>query len=186
MKPLFTLNAGEYLAGNELERRGFVVWIPAKDTGIDLLVSDKSLKRVLPIQVKVSRDFSFEDSLRLHEHVRATGWYTPRMEKVKNSPAAIWMFGIIKQGVKAIDWVIIPPQILYSQIAAVHHKKKGDQHIFIWISEKGRCWETNGLNKSDQYAIAREQYKNTKRELTPYLNDWKAITQALHTKGRYA
>jgi hypothetical protein len=33
------------------------VWVPTKDTGIDLLVSGKKNKRLLSLQVKFSRDF---------------------------------------------------------------------------------------------------------------------------------
>jgi hypothetical protein len=42
MKPLFTLHAGEFLVDTEIEWefRRVNVWIPAKDTGIDLLVSN--------------------------------------------------------------------------------------------------------------------------------------------------
>jgi len=40
MRPMFTIHAGEYLVGLHLQQRlGLNVWIPAKDTGIDLLVT---------------------------------------------------------------------------------------------------------------------------------------------------
>ena len=43
MKTLFTIHAGEYLVGSEIEKlfKNYRVWIPSKDTGIDLLVTDK-------------------------------------------------------------------------------------------------------------------------------------------------
>jgi hypothetical protein len=33
------------------------VWIPTKDTGVDLLVSDRKNKKAVSLQVKFSRDF---------------------------------------------------------------------------------------------------------------------------------
>jgi hypothetical protein len=41
MKPLFTIHAGEYLVGLHVQKSlKLNAWIPAKDTGIDLLVTD--------------------------------------------------------------------------------------------------------------------------------------------------
>lgn len=43
MRPLFTIHAGEYVVGEFIENNlgDLNVWIPAKDTGIDLLVTNK-------------------------------------------------------------------------------------------------------------------------------------------------
>jgi hypothetical protein len=59
MKPLFTIHAGEYLVGEYIERhfKQVNVWLPARDTGIDLLISDLLNRRVVSIQVKYSKDF---------------------------------------------------------------------------------------------------------------------------------
>lgn len=40
MKTLFTVHAGEFLVGSEIEKRitGANVWVPSKDKGIDLLI----------------------------------------------------------------------------------------------------------------------------------------------------
>jgi hypothetical protein len=59
MKPLFTIHAGEFLVGEAIERRvpTVNVWVPAKDTGVDLLVSDASNQRAVSLQVKFSRDY---------------------------------------------------------------------------------------------------------------------------------
>ena len=46
MKPLFTVHAGEYLVGSYIEEnfKNLNVWVPSKDTGIDLLVTDSENK----------------------------------------------------------------------------------------------------------------------------------------------
>ncbi len=43
MKPLFTIHGGEYLVGSYIERhfKRVNVWVPSRDTGVDLLVSDR-------------------------------------------------------------------------------------------------------------------------------------------------
>ena len=52
MQPLFTIHAGEYLVGSHIEQHlrdpngdKVNVWVPSKDTGIDLLVADKTNKK---------------------------------------------------------------------------------------------------------------------------------------------
>lgn len=54
MKPLFTIHVGEFVAGDYIERtfRRVNVWVPTKDTGVDLLVSDRKNKKALSLQVK--------------------------------------------------------------------------------------------------------------------------------------
>ena len=58
MRPIFTVHAGEYLVACEIETRykNHQVWIPSKDSGIDLLVTDLSCQKVASIQVKFSKD----------------------------------------------------------------------------------------------------------------------------------
>ncbi len=59
MKPIFSVHAGEYLTGSHIEGkfRHVNVWLPAKDTGIDLLVSDSTNRHTVSLQVKFSKDF---------------------------------------------------------------------------------------------------------------------------------
>jgi hypothetical protein len=42
MRPLFTVHAGEFVVGNEIESRfpEATLWLPAKDTGVDLLTCE--------------------------------------------------------------------------------------------------------------------------------------------------
>ena len=55
---MFTIHAGEYLVGLYVQQRlGLNVWIPAKDTGIDLLVTDHENRRTVSLQAKYGKDF---------------------------------------------------------------------------------------------------------------------------------
>ena len=63
MRPLFTIHAGEYLVANEIEqmrfgRESLRVWVPSKDTGIDLLVTSHDCRRTISLQVKFSRTYA--------------------------------------------------------------------------------------------------------------------------------
>ena len=59
MKPLFTIHAGEYLVGSYIEKKysNWHLWVPSKDTGIDLLVTNKNNSKTSSIQVKFSKDY---------------------------------------------------------------------------------------------------------------------------------
>ncbi len=59
MKPLFTVHVGEYLVGSYIEQhyKRVSVWIPSRDTGVDLMVSDRRGRSTVSIQVKFSKDF---------------------------------------------------------------------------------------------------------------------------------
>jgi hypothetical protein len=76
MKPIFSVYAGEYLTRPHIEETfpHVNLWLPAKDTGIDLLVSDSANRHTVSLQVKFSKDFlatskqwkapEFQDKLR--------------------------------------------------------------------------------------------------------------------------
>jgi len=53
MRPIFTVHAGEFLVGQHIESKfkDKNVWVPTKDLGLDLLVTNKSNKRALSVQV---------------------------------------------------------------------------------------------------------------------------------------
>jgi hypothetical protein len=59
MRPIFTVHAGEYLVGTYIEENlpHLNVWIPSRDIGTDLLVTDSTNKRAVSLQVKFSKDF---------------------------------------------------------------------------------------------------------------------------------
>ena len=58
MRPIFTIHAGEYLVATEIERAfpKLQIWIPSRDTGVDLLVTDRLQTKVASLQVKFSKD----------------------------------------------------------------------------------------------------------------------------------
>ncbi len=54
MKPLFTIHAGEFLVASYIEQqfRDYLVWVPSRDSGVDLLLTDHDCKTAVSNQVK--------------------------------------------------------------------------------------------------------------------------------------
>jgi hypothetical protein len=183
MRPLFTIHGGEYLVGSYIEThfKNVRVWIPSRDTGIDLLVSDKRLRRFVSLQVKFSKDFLVMDSMKhlLGKDLRACGFWTVDRDKLRVSPSAdFWVFVLLGFGARTTDFVIVRPKELLRRLDAIHGAKKKIQ-TYIWVTdtEPKRCWETRGLRRSDQLLLADGGYLKASRDLTKCLNNWAPIIQ---------
>jgi hypothetical protein len=120
LRTLFTIHGGEWLVGDYIERKyqRVNVWVPAKDTGVDLLVSDSKNKQVVSLQVKVSRDHHTD----MNEV--AKGWWKVKRKKIADSPADYWIFGIdrLERNPSDSDFVIIKPAELLRRLDAIHGK----------------------------------------------------------------
>ena len=55
MKPMFTVHAGEYLVGSYIEEnfKNLNIWVPSRDSGIDLLITNKDNKKTVSIIANV-------------------------------------------------------------------------------------------------------------------------------------
>ena len=99
MQPLFTIHAGEYLVGSHIEQHlrdpggdKVNVWVPSKDTGIDLLVTDKTNKKTTSLQVKFSQDLLLTHGRpEYHEKLLSCGWWMLNRDKIRESPADYWV-----------------------------------------------------------------------------------------------
>ena len=84
MRPLFTIHAGEFVVGDHIERkfRRVNLWMPSRDTGTDLLVTDSKNEKTVSLQVKFSRDFlATHMSSIFQKPLRACGWWSLNREK---------------------------------------------------------------------------------------------------------
>ena len=184
MNPLFTVHAGELIVGSKIERdlRGVNVWVPAKDTGIDLLLSNNDNSRTISLQVKLSRDYLVSNNKKdavFHEGLRACGWWTLNREKIKNSRAQYWVFVLLGFANRTRDFIIIRPDILLKRLDNVHGKKAKTFQSYLWVTQKEKCYETRGLNREDETLVAQHKFKNDVRDFSAYLNDWTPIRKAL-------
>jgi hypothetical protein len=191
MNPLFTIHAGEYLLASHIEQnfRGLNVWVPSRDTGVDLLVSDHDNHRTVSLQVKLSKDYLLTDlGPEFREPLRGYGWWRINLDKLRGSRADLWVLVISVFKRKEPDFVIIPPHELAERLTKIHRaqverlqlqpqNKKIDTYLIV--TEEERCWETRGLGIEDQRRIARGEYEDSDRDFRQWLNKWDPITEKL-------
>lgn len=177
MKPIFTIHAGEYLVGSEIERRvpRANLWLPSRDTGIDLLVSDRRNQRTVSLQVKFSKDFLVTHMpARFQKHLRACGWWTIDDAKLQKSTADLWVFVVHGFERRTKDFVIIPPGELRQRLRMIHGRAKRYQ-TYLWVTEDKQCWEARNLPRKSQEQIVDGAYRNEKRDFSRWLNAWTPI-----------
>lgn len=177
MKPLFTIHAGEFVVGDFIEGSfsGVNLWVPTRNTGIDLLVTDSRNQKTVSLQVKFSRDYSATHMPAIfHKPLRACGWWALNRQKLADSKADYWVFALVGFARRSTDFVVIKPSELLARLDNIHGKAKAIQS-YLWVTEKKRCWEARGLNQPDQLAIAQGRYTNEVRDFSRYLNDWSPV-----------
>jgi hypothetical protein len=181
MKSLFTIHVGEFVVGDYIDSKFKRVnlWLPSQDTGVDLLVTDSKNQKAVSLQVKFSRDFLATHMPAIFQKpLRACGWWSLNRQKIAKSKADYWVFVLIGFERRTTDFVIIKPSELLARLDSIHGKPKTIQS-YLWVTEINRCWETRGLKRQEQLAIAQGHYANSDRDFSKYLNYWSPI-QALN------
>lgn len=174
MRPIFTIHAGEYLAATQIEQtfRDLQVWIPSRDTGIDLLVTDNRQNKVASLQVKFSKDYLGSTSgAAIDPAIIASGWWTFQRSKMAASPADYWVLTLYRFQSRAFDFVILSPSELLARYDQLTPEVQSFQS-YVCVTSKGRCWEVRGLGKADMAAIRAGTYANDVRDLSAFLNAW--------------
>ena len=160
------------------------MWIPSKDTGIDLLVSDRKNRRTASLQVKFGKDFLPAMTADHQEPLRVCTWFTINRHKLRVSQADYWVFVLSGFKRHSPDFVIVPTADFKRRLGRIHGLT-GKEMIqsYLWVTERSRCWETRDLEdgKDDERRIAAGVYENPVRELTKYLNEkgWNALAKKL-------
>lgn len=179
MRPLFTIHAGEYLVGAYIERtyRRVNVWVPTRDAGVDLLVSDAKNSRSVSLQVKYSKDFLVTHwGPEFQKELRACGWWTIDRAKLVRSPAGYWVFVLQGFASRSTDFVVVPRAQLLKHLAAIHGRRKLYQ-VYLSVTERDSCWETRGLLRAEELKLAYGTFEHKWRNLTQWLNNWKAVAE---------
>ncbi|MBU3980209.1 MAG: hypothetical protein KJ550_09125 [Proteobacteria bacterium] len=187
MQPLFTIHAGEYLVGSHIEQElrdkdgnKFNVWVPSKDTGIDLLVTNHNNSKVVSIQVKFSKDFLVTHGRpEYQKKLTSCGWWTLNRNKIHESPADFWVFVLHTFNQTNRQYVIVPPKQLSEILNELHPNVKSLQ-TYLWVTASKKCWETRGLKKKETDLIVDDNYRgNDKRNFSDFLNNWKRVIDKL-------
>jgi len=179
VKPLFTIHAGEFLVDYEIERKfpRVNVWIPAKDTGIDLLISNNNNTKTVSLQVKFSRDYLVTRHAAFHKELRACGWWTPTRQQIEKSRAQYWVFVLVGFANRSFDFIVIKPDDLLKRLDAIHKTPGKKFQSYLWVTQQDKCYEARGLNRSDQdqLLITDNKFNNGDRDFTTYLNNWEPV-----------
>lgn len=174
MRSIFTVHAGEYLVANELER-SFPkqrIWIPSKDSGIDLLVTDGSCRKIASLQVKFSKDhLASGKEIRATPHIKSGGWWALNRKKLEESEADFWVLVLCESHNRRYDYVVISPQELANRYKVIAPDVETIQSYF-WVTKAGKCWETRGLGKWEMHEICNDTFRDKNREFSDFLNHW--------------
>ena len=177
MNPLFSIHAGEYLTGGFIQHNfpNCRVWLPTRDTGIDLLVTNAKRTRTISLQVKFSKDFlpHSKDKFELHSLIVAT-WYKVKRKALVSSEADYWVFLLRSFAHGTTDYLVVSPQDLLSRFSA-YHGKKATYDLYFSLNVKKQCWEVRGLNNAEKVAVASGRFHVRERNFTEFLNKWSAI-----------
>ena len=179
MKPLFTIHGGEYLVGShiELHFNRVNVWIPSRDKGADLLVSDRHNRRSLSLQVKSSKDFLVTHmGPEFQKDLRASGWWKIDRDKLRTSPADFWVLVLLGFARQTTDFVIVPTKEFRRRLQSIHRSPRTIRS-YVWVTEREQCWETRGLVHEAQLQVANGTYRETRRDFSKWLNNWDPVTR---------
>jgi len=187
MQPIFTIHAGEYLIASLIENRfkEYDVWVPSKDRGVDLLITNPANKKMMGLQVKFSKDWlatSRDWAGRIAEDLKgglkSCGWWQFGRDKLRKSPADLWILVSYGLTSESIQYVVIKPKELLKRLINLRGNIE-TINTYLWTDSNNKCWETRALKKGDRLLIAKGKYSNPDRDFTRYLNDWNAMRKFL-------
>jgi len=175
--PLFTVHAGEYLVGTKLESefRGCRVWLPTKDTGVDLLLTSASCSKSVPLQVKYSRDYveSFPADPELRSIARSSFFRVDR-GRIERSPAQYWIIVLHSFTSRQPRFVVVPPSDLLRLIQQ-HHGRRDAYSLYFCVIGDRKCWELRGLSRREIKAALDAGAITSSRDFSRFLDDWSTI-----------
>lgn len=181
MRPIFTIHAGEFIVGEHLERkykRRLNVWVPTRDTGVDLLVTNSKNTKTISFQIKFSRDYlTTHKGSEFQDPMRVCSWFVLDRDKIRHSSAHYWIFVLIGSKKRSRDYLIIKPAKLLKQLERLpaNRRVRGKLQVYFWVTEKKLCYDARDLTKSEQLKIAKGSFVNRDREYSTYLNNWKML-----------
>ena len=184
MKPVYTIHAGEYFVGSHIEKiiSNCHIWIPSKDTGIDLLISNANNSKTVSIQVKSSKDYSRHYNNPDHRNnLIGSSWFSSLNRKsLSNSKADLWVLVIFSFKKSEYQYVVIPPKELQKRLNRIH---PGIQKIqsYLTVTKGMECWETRGLKKAQLEAILNNETNeiDKDRNFSQFLNNWEPLDEKL-------
>ncbi len=162
------------------------VWIPSKDTGVDLLITHCDNRKSASLQVEFSKDFVPEARREssIKSCLLATGWWTHDQQKIENSRADFWVFVLPSFLDHRTSFIIIPSRELLRRLRSIHgHCDQRVQSYFCITkptkSTASKCWEHRGLGRDDLKKIGEDCFANELRDFSVFLDAWNQIEKVL-------
>lgn len=173
MKPIFTIHEGEFLVGDHINRkfgRKYNVWVPTKDSGVDLLVTRKNgAGKPVGLQVKFSR--SFEVHADLSRHVLATSWYTLDPKKIRQSEADLWVFVFMTLRHERY-FVLLPTAELRKRIPRGCGSK---WNLYLWAYADGSCYQVRDLTLEGRLNAVHRGVLDRLRDFSKWFENWRLL-----------
>ena len=172
---MFTVHEGEFLVGDYINRnlgRKYDVWVPTKDTGVDLPVTPKVRGRT-PVRVRVKFSRSFPSKVLPPEELRAFGWYTLTPAKVRSSKADLWIFVVLTLRHEP-HFVLIPTKELRKRIPS---GRSGRWHLYLVALGKGRCYNVRDLTKGQKQVAVLDGVSDPHLNYGRFCNNWKLLDE---------
>jgi hypothetical protein len=170
MKPIFTIHEGEFLVGDFINRNlghKYDVWVPTKDSGVDLLVTRKRGNgKAVRLQVKFSRSFDVHEELT--RHVLATSWYTLDPKKIRHSRADLWVFVFMTLRHEK-HFVLIPTAELRKRMPRGPGSK---WNLYLWACADGSCYQVRDLNLEERLNAVHRGVKDRYRDFSQWFENW--------------
>jgi hypothetical protein len=159
--------------------KNYNVWVPSKDTGIDLLVTNARNSKAVSIQVKFSKDYipTYMTS-EFKDKFVSWGWWVLKQENIKKSKANLWVFVMQSFDNKSIECIVIPPKVLLQKLKRIHDDKSFFQS-YLWVTKTRKCWETRQLAKSERIRLANDRYTDPARDFSKFYDNWESLKDEL-------
>lgn len=174
MKPLFTVHEGEFLVGDHINRKlghKYDVWVPTKDSGVDLLVTRKRPQgKAVGLQVKFSRG-DYDPPVELTQRIVATSFFTLNPVKIRQSRAELWVFVILTLRHKK-HYVLVPTQELRERIPNGCEKS---WILYLWIFNDRSCYQVRGLGREKSLEIIHSGVQEPRRDYSAWLENWNLL-----------
>jgi len=184
MTPIFTIHAGEYLVGEMIQKNypDCDVWVPAKDRGIDMLVTNKKNNhKSVTLQIKLSKDYVPVQKSEVKDRYNSWGWWSFNLkaidDNIEKANPDFWLLAISGYGKKALRCIIIKPTELRRRLVAIHGKEKSLKP-YLWITKDGKCFEARSLNNAEKDRLLSGDYseiKGSDKDFTAFLDNWKPL-----------
>ncbi|NDH69368.1 MAG: hypothetical protein EBY22_16005 [Gammaproteobacteria bacterium] len=155
------------------------MWFPAKDDGDDILIMDRTTRRICTVQIKVSRDYlaTHMDEM-YHKDLKCCGWFTPQRSKIESSKSDFWILGLHTYELSSLSLIILTPSELLRRYTAIHGDAERLQSYF-WLTKTMKVFEARGLDKTEKMQIVDDSFSHDHRDFSNYLNDWAGIKAQL-------